>query len=140
MTLERYARVRVGRLLNRLEKEVQRAATERHADAVHDLRVSIRRLTQALRAFRSLLGRKRTRLVRTALREVMTIAAEIRSRDIALELFEAAKVPKDAPACRQLLKERADGSQRLLAKIRDWHRDRVCEEWRELLRTAEGTE
>jgi hypothetical protein len=84
-----------------------------------------------------MLGKKPTKQVRTALRQVMDIAAEIRSRDIALELFEAAKVPEDAPACVRLRKERQAASRRLLTRIRAWHRSKVCTQWRELLGPAE---
>jgi CHAD domain-containing protein len=137
MTLEAYVRMRVAGLLDRLEAEVQRAAAERHAEAIHDLRVSIRRLTQALRAFRTLLGKKPSKQVRIALRQVMDIAAEIRSRDIALELFAAARVPDGAPACGRLRQERQAAERRLLTKIRAWHRGKVCERWRKLLGPAE---
>lgn len=137
MTLEAFARQRVAGLIDRLEAEVKRAATERHADAIHDLRVSIRRLTQALRAFRPMFGKKAIKQIRTRLREVMDAAAEIRSRDIALDLFKAAEVPLHSPACAQLRKQRQGHSRKLLTRIRGWHREQVCEQWRGLLQLKE---
>ncbi|MBL8231590.1 MAG: CHAD domain-containing protein [Bryobacterales bacterium] len=134
MTLEAYAQQRVASLIDRLEAEVTRAATERDAEAIHDLRVSIRRFTQALRAFRSLLGKKAVKQVRSRLREVMDIAAEIRSRDIALGLFKSAELPLTAPVCTRLRKERQAHSRKLLTRVRGWHREQICAQWRELLR------
>src|SRR5262245_54105518 len=122
MTVEKYARESAARLLNGVEKEIRRVAKEQDAAAIHDLRVSIRRLTQALRAFRLLFGEGEVKQVRASLRELMDIAAEIRSRDIVLELFEAAEVALNCPACRRVRKERTAAARRMVSKARAWNR------------------
>lgn len=137
MTLEEFVRQQVSQLIDRLEFEIRRAATEHGADAIHDLRVAIRRLTQALRAFRSLFGKQPVRQVRSRLREVMDIAAEIRSRDIALELFQAADIPSNCPAGEMLRKERDKQARKLRAKLRLWRREEVWRQWRQLLSLPE---
>jgi len=67
----------------------QMANTARVHDeaAVHKLRVSIRRLQQALRLFRDFLDEREVRRLRKQLRIVIRAAAEVRNRDIALTLL-----------------------------------------------------
>jgi CHAD domain-containing protein len=58
------------------------------ADAVHRMRVSIRRLQQAMRLFRQYLKRSGVKRVRRKLKRVMAAAGELRNYDIAVELVE----------------------------------------------------
>lgn len=136
MTLEKYARDCASHLVDRLATEIKRAANEHDAEAIHDLRVAIRRLTQALRAFRTLLGKEPVKEVRTDLRQLMDLASEVRSRDIALELFARAGVATDTPVCVAVVKERAVYQRRIAAKVKGWARRKVWDSWREQLQLA----
>ena len=68
------------------------------ADAVHRMRVSIRRLQQALRVFEMYLDSSGVKRVRQQLKKAMTAAGNLRNHDIAIELIE--KSGKDIPEMR----------------------------------------
>jgi CHAD domain-containing protein len=57
-------------------------------DAVHRLRVSIRRLQQALRVFAQYLKTSGVKRVRTQLKKAMRAAGDLRNHDIAIELIK----------------------------------------------------
>jgi len=73
-----------GRLA-RLMEQVERCSTKPGADEVHDLRVAIRRYSQALRVFAPLLAAKPVKAMRKALRPVMRAAASVRDLDVGAE-------------------------------------------------------
>src|SRR5262245_8600949 len=98
-TLDEFARKQVCELLERLEGEVANVCRNSGPDSIHDLRVSIRRVTQALRALKGVFPGRSTKTIRRTLRAMMNIAAEIRNRDIALELLLDAGVSSDATLC-----------------------------------------
>lgn len=64
-------------------------------DAVHDLRVSIRRLLEALRAFKPQIDKHERRHLRKQLRRIMRAAGQARNLDIAVEL--CARCPEAGP-------------------------------------------
>ncbi len=68
------------------------------ADAVHRVRVSIRRLQQALRLFEQYLKSSGVKRVRKQLRKALTVAGDFRNHDIAIDLIE--KSGNDIPALR----------------------------------------
>lgn len=86
----------VNARLNRFVLELQRAAGDPGPDPIHDLRVSIRRFSQVLRVFGPFFPPKVVRKIRRRLREVMSAAAAVRDRDIAMEFLDAAEVPAGA--------------------------------------------
>jgi CHAD domain-containing protein len=134
MTFREFSLERVGALLDRLAAEVERAAQSRNDPvAIHELRVSIRRFAQALRALGATFSKKDRNAVRERLREMMDLAAELRGRDVALELFEAAGIEAKAPPCARLRKERERFRRQLSAKARQWRREGMASWFRERL-------
>ncbi|MFN7933290.1 MAG: CHAD domain-containing protein [Bryobacteraceae bacterium] len=113
MTLQIYADRKIAELESRVEAEARKTLENGHADAIHDLRVSIRRLTQALRAFESLVGKQRVKQARRRLRRWMDAAAEIRNRDIALELLAASGIEADSSIAQRVIAEREAAHGRL---------------------------
>ena len=113
MTLQVYAERKIGELEARVESEARKTLENGHADAIHDLRVSIRRLTQALRAFEALVGKKRAKQLRRRLRRWMDAAAEIRNRDIALELLAASGMEAGGAVAGRLIAARQAAHDRL---------------------------
>ena len=113
MTLQVYAEGKIGELEARVESEARKTLENGHADAIHDLRVSIRRLTQALRAFEALVGKKRAKQLRRRLRRWMDAAAEIRNRDIALELLTASGMEAEGAVAGRLIAARQAAHDRL---------------------------
>jgi CHAD domain-containing protein len=89
-SLRAHARQQAGILLLGFREQAARAARQPDADAVHDVRVSIRRLTQCLRVFGEFFPKGRTRRTRRELKKLLGLAAEVRNRDIAIEFLSGA--------------------------------------------------
>ena len=81
----RFTRDQVDRLLGRLAYQVSRAIKSHSAEAVHDLRVTIRRFAQALRVFKPCFHGKELRKIRRELKRIMVVGGEVRNHDIALD-------------------------------------------------------
>jgi CHAD domain-containing protein len=127
-----FARARAGELLARLEGEVVRVASAEPApDAVHDLRVSIRRFGRCLRAFAEFYPRPGRKKVRRKLSGLMDLAAGVRDRDIALELIGQAGVAPDSPAMERLRRRRARDWARLQTTAKRWIERAFAAKWRE---------
>lgn len=136
MTLRAYAGMRVAGLIGRVETELDRLAEARDADAIHDLRVSIRRLTQALRALRGVLPKKGSRRVRRELKPLMDLAGEVRTRDIALELYGAAGVSAGSDPCVRLRQERQNAIGALADSAAGLRKSGCAARWRSELDIA----
>ncbi len=113
MTLLAYVEQNIAALQARVAKEAQNTLANGNPDAIHDLRVSIRRLSQALRAFEPVIGKRQARQTRRHLRRWMDEAAEIRNRDIALELLASSGTPLDSPVAKRLQAGRDQAHKRL---------------------------
>lgn len=129
MDLQQFAEHRAHELLARVNREMANVAQHNDVDAIHDLRVSIRRFTQALRALQTLFPKTEVKRMRRKLRTVMDVAAEIRNRDIALQLLNEAQITEASPLWQRLASERdaARGDLTLLA--RQWRRRNLGTRW-----------
>lgn len=87
--------------------EVRQTAVRNDPDAIHDLRVSIRRLRECLRSFACVYPPGPHKKIRKTLRRLMKCTERVRSADIALALLAGAGLAKTAPLIRQLHNERA---------------------------------
>ncbi|MEZ5401755.1 MAG: CHAD domain-containing protein [Bryobacteraceae bacterium] len=85
--MEAFAAAQVETRIERVRVEMARAMADPSAGPVHDLRVSIRRLQQALRLFGGIWNPARSAELRARLRPVIAAAGEVRNRDIALDLL-----------------------------------------------------
>ena len=85
--MDRFARVQATRLLGKLAFQVRHAAKRPDEDAIHDLRVSIRRLSQCVREFLPFFPKHEARKILKQLGKMMDLAAEMRNRDVAIELI-----------------------------------------------------
>src|SRR5262245_55447147 len=85
--MERFAGAQAARLLGKLAIQVRHAAKHPSEEAIHDLRVSIRRFSQCLREFRQFFPRRHAHKILKQVQEVMDLAAEMRNRDVAMELI-----------------------------------------------------
>src|ERR1700675_2818312 len=87
--ISKYALKQTRACLQRFKKNLRHTAKHpEDPDAIHDLRVSIRRLSQSLRTFRGLLDPKRVKKLRRRLRNVMEYCGDVRNCDVALELLQ----------------------------------------------------
>lgn len=82
------ARAKVSKALDDMTVAVYTAARETNADAVHKLRVSIRRFLQAIRVFDQYIPKGSTGRIRERLRAVMKAAGEVRDRDILIGMLD----------------------------------------------------
>ena len=123
--MRKFAREQAVRLLDKLREQMTRASDKGDADSIHDLRVAIRRFTQCLRIFKSFLTNGDTRKIRKRLKRIMDRAAEVRDRDVALELLAAAGPIGDPGMAAALRRGRDQAHRALLAEIRRVHRKRL---------------
>lgn len=86
--MEMFARSQLGALIDTFSEALSAAAETPDEEAVHKLRVSIRRLQQGLRTFQQYVSRKQARQVRARLKSIMDPAGEVRNFDIARGLIK----------------------------------------------------
>ena len=115
--------------LNRFTKQVEQTSRNADADAVHDLRVSIRRFGQCLRIFPEFFPAGKRKRVRRRLRKVMDRAAEVRNRDIARELLAQAGVTEGAAVIRRFAADRRSAAKDLVAALQSWQSRGLGRRW-----------
>ena len=103
-------------------KQLKHAPPENDADAIHDVRVAIRRLRQCLRIFSKFYGGDSWREVRRELAGVMRACGEVRDRDIAIGLLTESGVPADSKLVVRLRRERRAADRDLRRDLADWKR------------------
>ncbi len=129
-SLESYAAEQLEARLKKLGTNLRRAAKDtENAGHIHDLRVAIRRHTQAMRVFADLLDRGRVRRIQRKLRKVMDLCGETRNCDIALAVLAAAGVTPDGPLKRRLERGRVEAAARLKQHLKDWKINRRIRIW-----------
>jgi CHAD domain-containing protein len=128
--MRKYALEQTDARLRRLAYQLARVAKQPDAEAIHDLRVSIRRFSQCLRVFRQFFPSGRVRRIRRRLKGLMALAAEVRNQDIALELWLRARVPQGAALLNAVRRQRAQAEQTLLATARRWSQCNLSRKWR----------
>lgn len=95
-TVSEYAGLQIKFRLKQFLAQQRRARKSTHdAEAVHDLRVSIRRLQQTLRTFRGLLAPAPAKKMLRRLRKLMALCAAVRDCDVALAVLQQAGVASD---------------------------------------------
>ncbi len=125
--IDRFARLQATRLLGKLAFQVRHAAKRPDEDAIHDLRVSIRRLSQCMREFLRFFPKHEARKILKQLGKLMDLAAEMRNRDIAIEL-----IGKDGGSAflGRLRQEREQAKQVLASELVQWRRRDFSRKWR----------
>ena len=120
--------------LKKLDREMRQVARKsKDAEAIHDLRVAIRRLSQALKIFEEWFEPKRVKSIRESLKQLMDRCAAVRNCDIAAEVLRTAGCGSPELLA-GLEKERRRTREELAGELATWrHRDRV-RKWREHLR------
>lgn len=130
--MREYARLQTSILLRRFAFQVNRVTKSTDADGIHDLRVSIRRLSRCLRVFADLYPDKTWKRLRSRMRELMTACGAVRDFDIALELLEEAGTP-DPGLAETLQKQRRKAAHKLTLELRGWKRKDFSQQWRRRL-------
>lgn len=114
-------------LLEALIAEVHRTADSTGVDAVHDLRVSVRRATEALRLSRPQLPKARK--LAKEIKSLRQLAAAVRDRDVTRQLLRRHRLPATDPALIYLQGQRDLAAQQLQAFLRDQLRRNRPQRW-----------
>jgi len=134
--IREYAVALVAARLGDLAYRVQSAAANPDADAVHDLRVAVRRFAQSLAVFKPLLPGEEVTRVRKRLRKVLVLAGEIRDRDIALEFLKEAGLYSQDKLWQKLASDRRRAEARLEGAVRQWQKSDFSAKWRSALQLS----
>jgi len=129
-----YAAEQVSARLGRLVFQIHNGARPLDADAVHDLRVAIRRFSQAVRVFAALFPKQETKQIRKQLRRLRDVAGQVRDRDIALEFLAGAGVGPDGPLRARIAEERELAETSLAEELKRWSNSKFSSRWRSALR------
>jgi CHAD domain-containing protein len=125
-----YAHAHCTRLIDRLAHEAARVRRSGDDEAIHDLRVTIRRLTQCVRVFGDFFPKGAVRRMRKQLKSAMTQSGEVRDRDIARDLAAQCGIEDGSLLREMLMAERALELARLKIIIERWHDKHLIAEWR----------
>ncbi|HEY4361549.1 MAG TPA: CHAD domain-containing protein [Bryobacteraceae bacterium] len=135
MSMETQDRLKV------LAVSLRRARQHPHnAEAIHKLRVAIRRFTQALRVFQDSFDPAHIRKIRRRLRKLMDLCGAARNCDIAVEVLEAAAVPADKPLQRELRRLRSRAERELVKRLSEKDSRVDTHHWRTWLKSPAAVE
>jgi CHAD domain-containing protein len=129
----RFAADQLAKLLERLAFQVNTTVHSRNADAVHDLRVAIRRFTQVLIVFKDCFPARESKRVRKQLKDLMTLAGDVRDCDIALKLLEKASPDNSAGLRERLGARRREAAKALVGALTRLARRGYSAKWRAAL-------
>ena len=132
----RFAREQADRLLGRLAFQIGRAIKSRNAEAIHDLRVTIRRFAQSLRAFKTCFHGKALRKIRRELKQIMAVAGEVRNHDIALRLLAKSKKALGTSMPAKIQTGRREAVRSLITLLKRWLERKSSLKWRNALDAA----
>jgi CHAD domain-containing protein len=110
--------------LQRFSKNLRHAAKHpENPEAIHDLRVSIRRVVQACKTFSELLDPASVKKLRRRLHKVMDRCAAVRNCDVAFVLLEQVGITAGASVSR-LKKTRDEAAEKLHRRLKKERRSR----------------
>jgi CHAD domain-containing protein len=99
-------------------------------DAVHDMRVAIRRLLQCLRLFKDFYPPGKVKKIRRNLKGLMSLSAAVRDRDIAMSLLSQSGAASDADLLATLSEQRKKAAKKLEAAAKLWRERERSRKWR----------
>ena len=144
LNMREYVRFQTGILLRRVGLADDTAAHTADADAIHDLRVAIRRLSRCLRVFAQFYPGGSWKQLRRRLADLMDVCGGVRDRDIAIGLLRQAGVAANSPLVRRLGAERRAAGRELQLELQALEAARLhtpvaqpvgALEWREIARS-----
>lgn len=133
MTLREHIEGHTLTLMRAMASQITKSAGDNDAEAIHDLRVSIRRLRECLRTFKDLFPPAPRKKIRKQLRQLMKAAERVRSADIALKLLAKAGLGDNAPQVQDLRKQRDQFQVELHDKLSAFAKQPYTRTWREAL-------
>jgi CHAD domain-containing protein len=131
--MREYARQQTALLMNRLSVAVNRAAREGDEQAIHDIRVAMRRLSRCLKVFAPFYPDGSWKRIRRRISRLLTAAGAVRDCDIAIELALRSGVSRRSAMIVQLAAQRRKSGRDLLLEIRRWKGRDYPRQWRSRL-------
>ncbi len=127
-TIRVYATAQLAGLLENTIVELHNTARVKNAEAIHRVRVAIRRMLQGFKTFAQYLPEEAKDRVHEELRGVLKAAGAVRDCDVLLEMLAGSSV-----ALAPFRKQRTAMKRELLAKIHPLLARDVSKRWREEL-------
>jgi len=138
--MRQFVQLQTSERLKKLESELKTAfGLPEDPDAIHDLRVAIRRLNQSLRVFSAWFDARRVKKFRGRLKKLMERCGAVRNCDIAMEVLKAAEW-QDEAVSQGLEKERTYTHKKLHKTLQKWHHSHRAQRWRDRLALAADEE
>ncbi len=106
------------------------AAKDPNDDAIHDVRVAIRRLRQCLAVFRPLLPCRSTRGIDRKVHKTLRAAGRVRNFDIAIKLVKRSEPRGAAGLIHELRRDRRDAAAKFRRALKRLDDGRAAEGWR----------
>ncbi len=132
----KFAFEQTDRRLGRMAFEITRVVRSQNPDAVHDLRVAVRRFSQTLRVFKPCFRSKEKRKIRRDLKRIMVTAGEVRNCDVALKLLSKSRQVERTDVRPKIQSRRRECARELAATLRNWLQRKSSRKWRSELETA----
>jgi triphosphatase len=131
-----FASEKAGSLLRHLAFQINRTGKLCNADAVHDVRVAIRRFTQTIAVFEPYFPGKDIRKVRRRLKKIMVAAGELRNCDVALKFISKSRLSDLDQLESKLQSQRKESSRILISDLKRWTDRQMSLKWRAALESA----
>ena len=131
--MRQFVQSETAALLEKFSAKLEATAGSADAHAIHDLRVSIRRLSRCLRVFSEYYPGHSWKKVRKQLSKLMDYAGAARDCDIAIELLAEAKVSASSRLVVTLQKRRQEAGEDLQKASRRWIDADIAKKWHKKL-------
>ena len=139
ITYDQHARDLLRKATTRLDREIGRTIDDPGEEPVHDMRVAIRRLSQALRTFSALFPAREARTMRQALKPALAAAAVARDLDVGIEMLHKEELPAEHPLLGKMGAERRRAGLALVGQLYLLRAEELPASWMpryEILRTS----
>jgi CHAD domain-containing protein len=124
------------RLLGRLAFQMNVTRKSPDADAVHDLRVAIRRFAQPLSVFKPCFHGRETRKIRRRTKKLMILAGAVRNCDVALKLLSKSRSSQAADLRPKLQSQRKESERVLIGALKRRIERKSSLRWRTALEAS----
>ncbi|HEY7388632.1 MAG TPA: CHAD domain-containing protein [Bryobacteraceae bacterium] len=131
--MQEYVRAQTSTLLRRCAYQLNQAAKSCDQEAVHDLRVAIRRLNRCLQVFSQFYPGNSGKKLRRRLKTLMEAAGHVRDLDVAIQLVADAGVDRKAALSYRMAEVRRQARRNLLHEVRLWKGRGFSRKWRTAL-------
>jgi CHAD domain-containing protein len=125
--------------MNRLAKELIGAArSPDDPDAVHDLRVAIRRFIESIKIFPEVFGDSASKKFRRKLKPLLRALGDVRNLDVTTGVLNAARAKPTQAIVDRLQSDKRNAQKALSELLRSWRKSETVEAWLERINGETG--